>query len=147
VREWRSRGFVRPLLLTLGGLVASWLFADAISGSCGRGCAYLASVYIVYFLLALVPGLILTGFVVGMLSGEVRLALWAMSVAGLILCVAAGIITITAGDGSTLFARAIDGVGVVLILGVLAVPAIVPIGLGFGSARVIKRLVRTHLGR
>jgi hypothetical protein len=104
-------------------------------------------VYIVYFLLALVPGLILTGFVVGMLSGEVRLALWAMSVAGLILCVAAGIITITAGDGSTLFARAIDGVGVVLILGVLAVPAIVPIGLGFGSARVIKRLVRTHLGR
>ena len=140
--KWRTRGFVQPLLLTIGGVVASWVFADAISGSCGGGdvCAYIGMAYVASFLVALVPGLLGTGFLVGLLSPDVGLALRAMRVAGVILWLTASIISTITSAYRTSFLDGVYELAVfALIIGVLALVAAIPVGLGFAFARLIKR--------
>lgn len=140
---WRSRGFVQPLLLTMGGVVASWVFADAISGSCGGGdvCAYIGMAYVFYFLLAIVPGLLVTGFLVRLLSDDVWLANRSIRVAGVILWLTASILMFLSNVGYIAsFADVVSGlVFSALVGGVLALVAWVLIVIGFGLGRVIKR--------
>ena len=140
IHVWRSRGFVQPLLLTIGGVVASYVFADAIVGSCeGDVCAYIGLTYVASFLAAMVPGLFGTGLLVALFDDD-GFASRAMWVAGAILCLAASILsTVTSSDLASFPDGVVRLLESALIAGVLALVAAIPIGLGFIVARRIKR--------
>jgi hypothetical protein len=75
------------LLLSIGGVLVSIVVADAVTESCGGGdiCAYIGMAYFLWFLAAIVPGVLGTGLIVGLLSDDAGLARRAIRVALVIL--------------------------------------------------------------
>lgn len=133
---WRSRGFVRPLWITIVGVAAppailmAWTWAVGLASDpctetwCGYGIGA-TIIYGIVFLAAWCVAMLGAGFLIGRTSRDSRLALRAILVAlaGLALTVTVALTSLSATSISLLDA-------VVVALG-YAIGPLIPMGLGF----------------
>ena len=144
---WRSRAFVQPLLVTLGGVVA-WIAMLAVlvvvsstsEPSC-PGClssGWLPSVQsVVASLLVLALGPVTTGFIAGWSSPDYGLAIGAVLVAVLILSLAIFVLVL-ANDAHN---GVLDGDQIrddLFTVPLAAIALLLPIGIGFGVGRSVR---------
>jgi uncharacterized membrane protein YfcA len=124
----RSRTLVRPLLIGLIGVAASVLFAwfaAPIIGHCeGAGCSTLPTLSA--FVLLLMPGLLITGFLAARSIPDAWLALGAVALAVMIDWLAAQVLTAGLADDSI-------SKGLIIVAGLVVLPMIV----GFGDGRLV----------
>ena len=141
IPAWRSQAFVRPLVIGLVGVAASFAVAsiamDVLAPCESYGC--IQQVFVrtfVYFPLVFVPGLLITGFLAAVSSPGAGTALAALALAVLVDWLA-GSVALAIASGS-------EAAGLVVFLGVLVALGALPLALGFGVGRVVRRRWARH---
>ena len=146
MRRWRSPAFVQPLLITIAGVVVSVVLYNVARGPMGCPSDVNADTCGYYFMgglgqaIATLPvllvGLLITGFLVGLLSRDYGLARRAVLVGVLVPpLVGAAFLDVTGGLASGP-ADAIAGtfLGAALIGLIL----LIPVALGLGVGRLVR---------
>ena len=141
---WRSRAFVQPLLVTLGGVVTTIAVFAAVGSmrnlldpcdGCTPGYGIVGAIIEALLILAL--GVLLTGFVVGWSSPDARLAIGAIVVASATLSLVVSALVV----GSDRAAGLLDADQIrddVVSVPLIAVGILIPIAVGFLIGRVVR---------
>ena len=144
VPVWRSRAFVQPLLMTVGGVVAT-IAVPFVIGSvmrlldpcpdCTIGYGIVGA--IIEGLLILALGVLITGFVVGWSSPDPRLARRAILLAVVILSLMVVVLVMAndAGHGALDSDQIRDDL---ISLPVVAIGLLIPIAVGYAIGRLVK---------
>jgi hypothetical protein len=125
-RRWRSRAFVQPLLVTIGGALATVAVVGVFGPSDRSGNNIVGALSAT---LGLIAGLLITGFIVGRSSPDARLAL----LASLVAVIAWSLLTSIA---QLRFAPSF--VELLTVFGVFIITPLIPIWLGFGVGRLVR---------
>lgn len=131
-RLWRTRAFVRPLLVTIVGIGVTVALSGL--GSWGTDPGGAASDFILG---------IVTGLAVGLSSRGVKVGVQAMAVG---IVAAAGGMAVTKGL-SMGFGDHVDMQGIVFVLvewGLIVVLLLFPIGIGFAVGILVRTLIRPN---
>jgi hypothetical protein len=152
LRQWGSRGFVLPLLLTVVGVIASVALyltvARSASGPsespCNNGpdvCGYvlMGSLGQAFAVLpVLLIGLVITGLVVGLSSRDSRLAFRAILVGTLLGPMAGGAVLAVPGsiaDGHDVAFKIVSILAGAALVGLIL---LIPVALGYGIGRAVR---------
>ena len=130
-RWWRSRAFWQPLLITIGGVIATVAAVRVLGPSDVSGNNVVGALVA---MLGLVVGLLVTGFVVGLSSPDTRLALLASLLAACAMTLARLIADSIADAASDLLSFG----ELLTVMAVLTITPLVPIWLGFGVGRLVR---------
>ena len=153
-RGWRSPAFVQPLLITIAGVVVSVVLYNVARGPVGCPSDVNADTCGYYFMgglgqaIATLPvllvGLLITGFLVGLLSHDYGFALSAVVVGVLVPPLAGTAVLDVTGGLASGPADAIAGtfLGAALIGLVL----LIPVALGFGVGRLVRPSSKDRAG-